>query len=68
MYLFTYFVAGADPGKNLTGLLDSECRSYGSPEACSPANVFLDFQSLKLYIFPSILSHLENLTDFRKAV
>ena len=53
---------GADPGKNFTGLLESERQIYGSPEA----NVFRF--SLTKIIFPSILSHLENLTDFRKTV
>ena len=36
----TLFTAGADSGKNLTGLLESEHRIYGSPEACSSANGF----------------------------
>ena len=54
--------SGADPGKNLTGLLESERRIYGSPEA----NVFRF--SLSKIIFPSILSHLKNFTDFRKTV
>ena len=30
-------IAGADPGKNLTGLLESEHRIYRRLEACSPA-------------------------------
>ena len=58
--------AGADPGKNLTGLLESECRIHGSLEAYSPAKVFR-FSPSKIK-FPSISSHLENVTDFRKTV
>ena len=46
----------------MTGLLESECRIYGSPEA----NVFRF--SLSKIPFPLILSHLENLTDFCKTV
>ena len=50
----------------MTGLPESERRIYGSLGACSPANVF-SF-SLSKMIFPAILSHLENLTDFRKTL
>ena len=55
-----------DPGKNLTGFLESERRIYGSPEAISPAKVFRF--SLSKMTLPAILSHLENLSDFRKTV
>ena len=34
--------AGADPGKNLTSLLESEYQIRGSPEARSPQR-FLDY-------------------------
>ena len=56
------YETGADPGNNLTGLLETERRIYGSPEA----NIFRF--SLSKIIFPSILSYLESLTDFRKTV
>ena len=59
-------VTGMDPGKNLTGLLESELQIYGNPEACSPAKVFRF--SLSKLTFTAILSHLENLTNFRKTV
>ena len=52
--------SGVDLVKILTGLL-SERRIYRSPEACSPAKV-------SKMTFPTILSHLENLTDFCKTV
>ena len=53
--------SGVDPGKNLTGLLESERQIFGSPEA----NVFRFSLSKTI---PLILSHSENLTDFRKMV
>ena len=59
MYMYAYRRGSR---KKPSGLLESEHRIYGSPAA----NVFRF--SLSKFIFPSILSHLENLTDFRKMV
>ena len=64
--IFYILLSGADPRKNLTGLLESERRIYESPETCFPAKVFRF--SLSKMTLPAILSHLENLTDFRKTV
>ena len=54
--LYKLSLSGADPGKNLTGLLESERRIYGSPEACFPAKVFR-FPLSKITL-TAIFSHL----------
>ena len=64
-YVQGNITSGVDPRKNLTDLLESERQIYGSPEA----NVLrFSLSTINFIIFPSILSHLVNLTDFRKTV